>query len=201
MHIHIQSIAIVRKLRRLTGMSKIVVFKGSPRKNSFSTKLLEQVVEGAKSKGATVTIYDLNDPANRGCQGCLYCRKHEGCATKDALQPMYKDIAEADGVAVSFPMYFGNINGQCKSWLDRMYPMLGADYKPRYPGKNVVTIFSQGNPDSKFLKGTIDQTNMFFKLFGWDLKDSLLAFGTETPGYQLPDELMKAAYEAGRLLV
>lgn len=91
-------------------MSKIIVFKGSPRKNSYSTKLLEQVAEGAKSKGAEIAVYDLNNPGNRGCQGCFYCRTHEGCATRDALQPMYKDIAGADGIAVSFPLYFGGIN-------------------------------------------------------------------------------------------
>ena len=182
-------------------MSKIVVFKGSPRKNSFSTKLLEQVVEGAKSKGAEITAYDLNDPGIRGCQSCFFCRSHAGCATQDVLQPMYKDIEEADGVAVSFPLYFGGINGQCKSWLDRMYPMLGSDYQPRFPGKNIVTVYAQGNPDPDFLKSTIDQTNMFCKIFGWELKDSLLACGTHDPEYKLSDALMKSAYEAGKKLV
>ncbi|MGI6117189.1 MAG: flavodoxin family protein [Bilifractor sp.] len=182
-------------------MSRIIVFKGSPRKNSFSTKLLEQVVKGAKSKGAAIAAYDLNDPDIRGCQGCYYCRNHEGCATKDALQPMYKDIAEADGIAVSFPLYFGGINGQCKSWLDRMYPMLGSDNKPRCPGKKIVTIFAQGNANPEFLKSTIDQTNLFFKIFGWELQDSLLAYGTQNPEYKLPEELLKSAYEAGEKLV
>ena len=182
-------------------MSRIVVFKGSPRKNSFSTKLLAQVVEGAEAEGATVTAYDLNDPGIRGCQGCFYCRNHESCAVKDPLHPMYKDIAEADGIAVSFPLYFGGINGQCKSWLDRMYPMLGGDLKPRYPGKKIVTVFAQGNADPEFLKNTIDQTNMFFQIFGWELKDSLLACGTQNPTYRLPEKLMKAAYEAGEKLV
>lgn len=182
-------------------MNKIVVFKGSPRKKSFSTKLLKQVVEGARSKGGSIVTYDLNDPAIRGCQGCFYCRSHEGCATKDALQPMYKDIVEAKGIAVSFPLYFGGINGQCKSWLDRMYPMLGSDYQPRYPGKKIVTVFAQGNADPEFLRSTIDQTNMFFKIFGWELMDSLLAYGTHDPGYTLSDELLKSAYEAGEKLV
>lgn len=188
-------------IRRWPVMSKIVVFKGSPRKNSYSTKVLEQIIDGAKSKGAEIVEYDLNDPGIRGCQSCFYCRTHEGCATKDALQPMYKDIVEADGIAVSFPIYFGSINGQCKSWLDRMYPMIGSDSKPRYPGKKAVTAFAQGNPQPEFLKSMIDQTNMFFKLFGWDMVDSLLVYGTHAPGYEIPESLMKSAYEAGQKLV
>ena len=35
-------------------MSKIVIFKGSPRKNGYTTKWLEQVAKGAKSKGTEV---------------------------------------------------------------------------------------------------------------------------------------------------
>lgn len=182
-------------------MSRIVVFQGSARKNSISTKLLDKVSEGARSEGAEMVTFDLNDPGIRGCQGCFFCRGHEGCATKDALQPMYEEIKEADGIAVSFPMYFGGISGQCKSWLDRMYPMLGPDMKPRYPGKKVVTVFAQGNPDPAFLKGTIDQTNQFFRIFGWELVNTLLAAGTQVPGYQLSDDLAAAAYEAGKKLV
>jgi multimeric flavodoxin WrbA len=131
----------------------------------------------------------------------MHGRHHEGCATKDTLQPMYEDIAEADGIAVSFPLYFGGINGQCKSWLDRLYPMLGSDYSPRCPGKKIVAVYAQGNADPEFLKSTIDQTNTFFRIFGWELKDSLLAYGTQKPGYRLPKDLLKTAYEAGKKLV
>ncbi|OOM76081.1 NADPH-dependent FMN reductase [Clostridium sp. BL-8] len=35
-------------------MSKVVIFNGSPRKNGYTTKLLEQVAKGAKSKGAEI---------------------------------------------------------------------------------------------------------------------------------------------------
>ena len=43
-------------------MGKIVVFKGSPRKNGYSTKLVEQVISGAKDAGAEViTIIMMTD--------------------------------------------------------------------------------------------------------------------------------------------
>ncbi len=181
-------------------MSKIVAFIGSPRKNSISTKLLHRVVEGAVDSGAEVVTYDLNDPQARGCQGCLYCRRNEGCATKDYLQPMYEDIKSADGIVVSFPIYFGNISGQAKSWLDRMYPMLDGDFSPRYPGKKAVTVFAQSNPDPDFAKGRIDETNMFFKLFGWET-DTFLLHGHDAPGAVITDEDLTRAYEAGKELV
>lgn len=150
-------------------MSKIVVFIGSPRKDGFSTKLLNQVVEGAKAAGAEVVTYDLNGSGIKGCQGCYYCRSHEGCATQDALQPMYRDIKEANGIVASFPIYFGGISGQAKLWIDRMFPMVESTFEPRYPGKKAVTIYAQGNADPNLMKTAIDSNDGLFKLFGWDL--------------------------------
>lgn len=182
-------------------MSKIVAFIGSPRENGFSTKLLNQVVEGAKSAGAEVVTYDLNDSGVKGCQGCFYCRSHEGCATQDALQPMYQDIKEADGIVVSFPLYFGGISGQAKSWLDRMFPMIDSTFAPRYPGKKVVTIYAQGNANPGLMKTAIDTNNGYFKLFGWDLVQSLLVYNTNDPERKLDDALIEKAFEAGKTLV
>lgn len=74
-------------------MSKVVIFKCSPRKNGYTTKLLDQVAKGAKSKGAEVIEFDLNDAGIRGCQGCFYCRTHDGCAINDYLQLQVEYLA------------------------------------------------------------------------------------------------------------
>lgn len=183
-------------------MSKIVTFIGSPRKQGYTTKLLNQVVAGAKAADTNVEVitYDLNDSRIKGCQGCFYCRSHEGCATDDPLQAMYQDIKEANGIVVSFPLYFGGINGQSKIWLDRMYPMLeGNTFEPRYPGKKVVTIYAQGNKNPNIMKNAIDTNNGYFKLFGWELIQSLLVYDTSNLEKKL-DDLTKTAFEAGKIL-
>lgn len=182
-------------------MSKIVAFIGSPRKNGNSTILIEQVIAGAKSVGAEIITFNLNDDGIKGCQGCLYCRENFGCATKDKLQPMYEELNSADGVIVSFPIRFGGIGGQAKQWLDRMYPMLDSAHKPRIPGKNVVTVFAQGNPNKEMFKTAIDTTNIFFNMFGWELVNSLISCGSTDPAYTVPQELLEKAFEAGKQLV
>ena len=70
-------------------MSKIVAFLGSPRKNGYTAKLINRILDGAKAEGAEIITYDLNAEGIKGCQGCFYCRDHEDCATRDALYPMY----------------------------------------------------------------------------------------------------------------
>lgn len=182
-------------------MGKIVVFKGSPRKNGYSTKLVEQVISGAKDSGAEVITYDLNYDGIKGCQGCFYCRANEGCATKDNLHTMYGEIASCDGIVASFPIYFAGINGQSKRWMDRLYPVVNSDYSPRYPGKKVVTVYAQGNPNKEMFKHVTESTDAMIKLLGWELESSLLVYGSGVPDYKISQELLEEAYEAGKRLV
>ncbi len=159
-------------------MSKVVIFNGSPRKNGYTTKLLEQVAKGAKSKGAEIIEFDLNDSGIRGCQGCFYCRTHDGCAVNDYLQPMYKAIAEADAIVFGSPIYYYQITGQAKIWLDRTFPMVGDNFAPRHTGKKVISIFTQGSPNPEMGAENIKVINSMFVAYGWELEDSILCCGT-----------------------
>ncbi len=159
-------------------MSKVVVFNGSPRKNGYTAKLLVQVANGAKSKGAEVIEFDLNDPGIRGCQGCLYCRSHDGCAVNDYLQPMYEAIKEADAIVFGSPIYCYQITGQAKIWLDRTFPMVGDGFAARHPSKKAITIFAQGSPNPEFGAEGIKVVNNIFTRYGWKLEDSILCCGT-----------------------
>jgi len=182
-------------------MSKIVVFIGSPRGDGYSTKLVNQVIAGAESAGAEIVTYNLNDDGIKGCQGCFYCRTHEGCATKDKLQGMYGDIAGCDGIVASFPIYFAGISGQAKSWIDRLYPVIGANFTPRYPGKKVVTVYAQGNPDKEMFKEVAEKNDAIMGHLGWELASSLLVCGSSAPGFEIPQNLKDEAFAAGQRLV
>ncbi|AJH01963.1 flavodoxin [Clostridium beijerinckii] len=159
-------------------MSKVVIFNASPRKNGYTAKLLEQVGKGAKSKGAEVIEFDLNDSGIRGCQGCYYCRTHDGCAIKDYLQPMYEAINEADAIVFGSPIYYYQITGQAKVWLDRTFPMVGDNFAPRHSGKKLITIFSQGSPNPEMAADGIKAVNNILAAYGWKLEDSIHCCGT-----------------------
>jgi len=182
-------------------MSKVVIFNGSPRKNGYTSKLLEQVVKGAKSKGAEVMEFDLNDPGIRGCQGCFYCRTHDGCAVNDYLQPMYKAITEADAIVFGSPIYYYKITGQAKVWLDRTFPMLGDNWAPRHPGKKLITIFAQGQSNPEIGAEGIKNVNTFFEAYGWDLEDSIHCCGTSDSNFEISEELSLRAFKDGENLV
>jgi multimeric flavodoxin WrbA len=183
-------------------MSKVVVFKGSPRKNGYTSKLVEQVVKGAKSQGAEIIEFDLNDSGIRGCQGCLYCRTHDGCSVKDYLQPMYEAIKEADVFVFSSPIYYYQVTGQARTWLDRTFPLIGENFVPRHPGKKIITVFAQGNPDPVIgEEGIKFITKIFTEVYGWELLDSIHYCGTNSPDLAKFEELSERAYKDGVTLI
>lgn len=182
-------------------MHKVIAFYCSPRKQGYTAKLMEQVLEGAKSVGAEIVTYDLNEDGVKGCQGCFACRSFEGCATMDLLQPMYEDLKNATGIVAGFSIYFGAVNGQGKILLDRLYPMVGNKFQPRFPDKKVVTVFAQANPDHTLFRSAMESTHSFFQLCGWKLVENLLIYGDVAPDFTLSQELLEKAYEAGKQLV
>lgn len=182
-------------------MNKIIAFYCSPRKHGYTARLMEQVLAGAKSMGAEIVAYDLNADGVKGCQGCFACRGFDGCATIDLLHPMYEDLKNATGIVAGFPIYFGAVSSQGKILLDRLYPMVGDRFQPRLPGKKVVTVFAQANPDFNLFTGAIESTHNFFKMCGWDILENLLIYGDVAPDFTLSQELLDRAYEAGKKLV
>lgn len=181
-------------------MKKVVVFYGSPRKNGVSNKIADMVAKGAEDAGAEIVFYDLNQEGVKGCQSCFFCRGNDKCAVKDPLTPMYDDIFEACGIVASFPIYFFNISAQGKILIDRLYPMINGDFSPRNPGKKVVTVYAQANPDEETYKESITKNNEIFSAFGWEVIESILAVNTMDPELKM-DKLLAKAYEAGKNMV
>ena len=181
-------------------MSKVIVFLGSPRKEGNTTKLINRIIAGAKSVGAEIVTYDLNEEGVKGCQSCFYCRANDGCAVRDKLQSMYKEIKAADGIVAGFPIYFADIGAQSKILIDRLFPMLAGDFSPRNPGKKIATVYAQGQPDPTLHTSAIDKNNAVLKGFGWELVESMLCHGTLAPAYEIPQELFDKAFEVGKQL-
>lgn len=177
-------------------MKKIVFFNGSPRKNGYSVKIMNKIIEGAKSKGAEIIICNLNDDGVKGCQGCLYCKSHTECITKDTMSPALEALRTADAFVASFPIYFGHISGQSKLFLDRLYSFFNKDFSAKHPDKKFVTIFSQGSPMEGAYDSVSDIIESSFNRLGWNKVIRFNANGTNF-GEELTEELLEKAFEAG----
>ena len=104
-------------------MKKIMIIDGGPRKTFNTASLLQKFAEGASSASdeievKTVRLYDLD---YKGCMSCMAC-KIKGkassiCKFKDALTPVLEEIAEADGLVLGSPIYFGDVTGRMRTFL------------------------------------------------------------------------------------
>lgn len=138
-------------------MKKIIIIDGGPRRNMNTAQMLEKCAEGVRSAGngaevKTVRLYELD---YKGCMSCMACklkgRVSNVCRFKDALTPVLEDIAQADGLVLGSPVYFGEVTGQMRAFLERLsFPWLSYnDYSMTAPKRMPVILVEtmNGMPD------------------------------------------------------
>ncbi len=178
-------------------MSHILAFTASGAANSVSNAMVHIAAQAASDNGCTVEYIDLTAPQLQCCKSCRYCRSHDGCTIDDGL---FEKIVACDGIIAGFPIYFSGVAGQSKVFLDRLYPMMDANFVPRHPGKKVIAIYAQGDPREGAFSAAINSANYVFRMCGWQLLDSILCSGTAAEGYSIPTALTERAKTAGAKL-
>ena len=134
-------------------MKKIIIIDGGPRKIFNTASMLKKFAEGANSIGGdievkTVRLYDLD---YKGCMSCMACkikgRASNVCKFKDALTPVLEEIAQADGLVMGSPIYFGDVTGQIRTFLERLaFPWLSYnDYSMTAPKRKPVVLVETMN--------------------------------------------------------
>jgi multimeric flavodoxin WrbA len=112
---------------------KMMAINGSPRKNGNTATLLNKALEGAAAEGAETEMVHLYDLNFKGCISCFACKRIGGksygrCAVKDALTPVLDMVPQADAIILGSPVYFGNVTGEMRSFMERLvFPYLVYD--------------------------------------------------------------------------
>jgi len=183
-------------------MKRVVAFVGSPRKTGNTAALVSEVVRGAEAAGAEVKLYYLNDMNIRPCQGCFYCRKEAACAIKDDMTNVYDEIKQADAVIIGSPVYMLQVTAQTKILFDRLFPLMDAQFRPRYGLKNTVMVYAQGNPDAAAFKTAFDTNEAVLKIMGLLVKETIVCANANNSHAAVADEkIMAGAFETGQKLV
>ena len=144
-------------------MKKIVIIDGGPRRKFNTASMLQKFAEGASSVSneievKTVRLYGLD---YKGCMSCMACKikgkASNVCKFKDALTPVLEEIAEADGLVLGSPIYFGDVTGQMRAFLERLaFPWLSYnDYSMTAPKRMPVVLVEtmNGLPDRNNSQG------------------------------------------------
>ena len=103
---------------------KVLAINGSPRKGWNTDTLLKKALEGAASAGAETEMVHLYDLKFRGCVSCLGCKlrkepRPNRCILRDDLTAVLDKAHEADAIILGSPIYFSEITGEARSFLER----------------------------------------------------------------------------------
>lgn len=134
-------------------MKKIIIIDGGPRRNMNTAQMLQKFAEGAKSAGEhieikTIRLYDMD---YKGCMSCMACKLKDRasgvCRFKDGLSPVLEEISMADGLVLGSPIYFGEVTGQMRAFLERLsFPWLSYnDYCMTAPKQMPVVLIETMN--------------------------------------------------------
>lgn len=166
---------------------KVIGINGSPRKAWNTALMLENALKGAAQKGAETKMINLYDLNYTGCKSCFACKRLEGpsfgrCAANDDLKAVLEEIITADALIIATPIYFGDVTGQIRSFLERLYfPSLlySADGKVSYDlHLNIGLIYTTGNPVPDFYKDIIERDKGTLSTFVGQVKGVVQANDT-----------------------
>jgi multimeric flavodoxin WrbA len=101
---------------------KVVAFNGSARKDGNTTSYLNRVLKILQEEGIETELIQLAGQQIQGCTSCRGCidAKNQRCTNnKDNVNAYIQKMAEADGILLGSPTYFGTLTPELKALIDR----------------------------------------------------------------------------------
>ncbi|MGN0953903.1 flavodoxin family protein [Dialister sp.] len=175
---------------------KILVCCASFRKGSNSEKLGDAFIRGAREAGHEVRKLRLAEKTIHFCRGCLSCQQTGKCVIRDDMEPILALLKEADVLALTTPIYYYEMSGLLKTFLDRVNPLYVSSYAFRD-----VYLFTSGAEENIHTSEHAEAG-----LQGWidcfsdaRFAGSIFAGGVTDEGdISHREDVLKEAYEMGK---
>jgi multimeric flavodoxin WrbA len=111
--------------------------------------MAKAAMDGAQAAGAETELLNLRKLHLDACRACDdgwgRCRRESLCIIEDDLELVRAKMAEAAGVVLSTPVYFGNVAEVAKNFLDRLRRCERAGpVDPRVEGRWMLNIAAAG---------------------------------------------------------
>jgi multimeric flavodoxin WrbA len=188
---------------------KILAIAGSPRRGGNTDALLEQAIAGAESQGAQIERIVLNRLKIAPCIECNRCFETGRCVVQDDYQALYDKTLAADGIMLAVPVFFMNVTGWAKAFIDRFQCLWALRYVlklpvPLPPGgqrRRAIFLSTAGWSKTKF-DGTLLTVRAFLATIDASLVGTLCINGMDEKGAIAEHpELLQEAYALGVRLV
>jgi putative NADPH-quinone reductase len=197
-----------RNILRLEVMSttcKVIGILGSPRMDGHTAQLLDAVLEGSRSSGASVERLDLARMKINPCLECRKCDSGTGCVQKtDDMHRIYRAIRDADAMVVASPIFFMGVTSQMKAVIDRCQSFWVEKYVNKvraYEGRRRpkgLFVSCSGSDRPIVFEPARHIVKAFFAAIDYDYVGEVLLPHTDDPGLApRKDQALKHARSVG----
>jgi multimeric flavodoxin WrbA len=100
---------------------KIIAINGSPRPKGNTYYALKTVCDELEQEGIASKIVQVGNMEIKGCIACGRCKDGYCVHNNDIIKSIVDDIYEADGLIIGSPVYYSDISGTLKCFLDRLF--------------------------------------------------------------------------------
>jgi multimeric flavodoxin WrbA len=186
---------------------KVSAVLGSPRKKGVTTTLATEFMQQLAKNGADTQFFHLNDMVFKGCQGCQGCKARSGsCVLEDDLTPALKSLQESDILLFATPVYYWDVTGQFKTFVDRTWSLVKMDYEtnpnPTYieRGKKALLVTSQAAVEEKH-QDVAQKYAGFFTMYGYEVRTLRACNMGEKGGHSVEpylEQIREIAVEMGK---
>jgi len=96
----------------------VVAVIGSPRRRGNTATLVDAALEELERSGCDCTRIVLADKRIEFCSGHVFCGER-ACPHDDDMAGILEQVYAADGLILATPIYYENVSGQMKTFMDR----------------------------------------------------------------------------------
>ena len=175
---------------------KILIVSSSLRGGSNSEILAHKAEKGAIDAGNVVEFINLKGKEIKFCIGCLTCQQTHKCVLKDDMADLIAKVQNADVLIFATPIYYYEMSGQLKTFLDRCNPL----YPQENKFKDVYLITSAYDSSEKAADRAINGLKGWIECFEQSrFAGALVGGGVDAPKSAASrEDLLKKAYELGK---
>lgn len=180
-------------------MSKrILIISSSFRRGGNSDQLADEFARGAKEAGNEVEKICLADKKIEFCRGCVVCQNTKRCVIHDDMRDVLEKMRNFEVLVFATPIYYYEMSGQMKTFLDRTNPL----YTDEYDFRDIYLLTTSADEDLKSIDGAKKGLEGWIYCFEkTSLKGVVHAGGVDKKGdISKYSELLMSAYEMGRII-
>lgn len=159
---------------------KVLLINGSPDPKGCIATALNLAAEVLYQEGIETELIHIGNKDIRGCIACRRCKEIGKCVFNDLVNETAPKLAEADGIVIGSPVYYGQPNGTVLSFMQRLFFSCGVNLHMKV-GASVVSCRRGGN------SATFETLNQLFGISGMPTVPS--TYWNDVHGYKSDDVL------------